>query len=198
MSNDPLQPPPPPLPHPGEPGYPAPGHDPYTPVFGESSDPKKAKGRLLVPGVLIVLIGILNLVPGIGCTSIGLIMNSFSDAQMEQLVKQGNPEQWPELQRQGYDGQAFKNIYLYSGLSVGGLSVFLCLVTLVGGGCMIAGRGYLFCALGALGALLSPGGCGLLGFAIGIWALVVLFSEDVRHAFRKPETSNLAGGGYPR
>ncbi len=91
MSNDPLQPPPPPLPHLGEPGYPAPGHDPYTPVFGESSDPKKAKGRLLVPGVLIVLIGILNLVPGIGCTSIGLIMNSFSDAQMEQLVKQNDP-----------------------------------------------------------------------------------------------------------
>ena len=39
---------------------------------------------------------------------------------------------------------------------------------------------------------------GLLGLAVGIWALVVLCSEDVRHAFRKPETSNLAGGGYPR
>ena len=35
-----------------------------------------------------------------------------------------------------------------------------------------------------LAVILSPGGCGLVGLAVGIWAFVVLLSEDVRTAFR--------------
>jgi hypothetical protein len=40
--------------------------------------------------------------------------------------------------------------------------------------------------MGALAAILSPGGFGILGLVVGIWAFVVILNEDVRAAFRAP------------
>jgi hypothetical protein len=184
MSNDPFQAERSPLPYPGEPSQRPLPPDPYAAAFGSTSDPKKAKGRLLVPGILIILVGLLNLLPGIGCGSIGLMMNTIPDSQMDQMAAQHDPQGWKDAQKEGYTAQSLKNIYLYSGLSVAGFSLFMMLLAVVGGGCMIAGRSMLLCSIGALAAILSPGGFGLLGLAVGIWALVVLLSEDVRAAFR--------------
>jgi hypothetical protein len=177
MSDDPMQSERrPPLPYPGEPS-----RDPFNPP---AADPRAAKKRLLVPGIFVILIGLLNLVPGVGCVGIGLAMNNMPDAEMERLAKQHDAEQWEEVQKEGYTVRSLKNIYLYSGLGCGGVSVLLALVALVGGGCMIAGRSLFLCSMGALAAILSPGGFGILGLAVGIWAFAVILNEDVRAAFR--------------
>jgi hypothetical protein len=186
MSNDPIQPERSPLPYPGNAPDGPPQVDPYAAAFSPASDPKQAKGRLMVPGIFLILVGLMNLVPGIGCTSFGMMMHDIPDAEFEKMVKQQNPQQWDQLQKEGYTVQSLKNIYYYFGLGVGVASLVLGLLTIVGGGCMIAGRSFFLCSMGALAAIFSPGGCGLLGLAIGIWAFVVLFREDVRNAFRAP------------
>ena len=186
MDDQPLQPehrPYPPAP-PADPRFERPGHDPYAAAFGQVSDPKTAKKRLLVPGLFIILLGVLNLLPGGGCSAVGLLMASIPDTDLEQMAKQSDPKQWDELQRQGHGVGTLKAIYLWGGLGCGLGSLVAALAAFVGGGCMIAGRSLLLCSLGALAAIFSPGGFGLLGLGIGIWAFVVLFREDVRAAFR--------------
>jgi len=186
MSNDAFQPEPGPMPPPGAPVPPPPGHDPYAAAFGPTTDPKKAKARLIAPGIMLILIGLLNLLPGFGCVAMGTFLSNQSDAQIEQAAKQWNAAQWEEAKKQGYTAQWYKDFYLYSGWSVGVASGLLALLTLAGGGCMIAGRSLFMCSIGALAAILSPGGCGILGLVVGIWAMVVLFSEEVRTALRAP------------
>jgi hypothetical protein len=180
MSDAPIQPERrPPLPYPGEPH-----HDPFNPP--PPADPHAAKKRLVVPGIFVILIGLMNLLPGGCCTAIGVMMSDVPDSQLEAAARQHDARQWEEAQKEGYTVQSLKNIYLYSGLTVGGVSLLLTLVALVGGGCMIAGKSLFLCSMGALAAILSPGGFGLLGLAVGIWAFAVILNEDVRAAFRVP------------
>jgi hypothetical protein len=181
MSDDPIRPdrgPPPEGTPRSQPG------DPYDAAFGQQRDPKAAKGRLMVPGILIILVGLLNLVPGFGCVAIGLSMSKLPDAELEKAAQQYDAKGWEDAKKQGYTVQSLKDIYLYGGLGCGGGSLLFALLSLIGGTCMIAGRSMFLCVIGALSAMLSPGGFGLLGLAVGIWALVVLLSEDVRAAFR--------------
>jgi hypothetical protein len=184
MSDAPIQPENRPPPFPDAAPRTRPAVDPYAEAFGQASDPKKAKSRLMVPGIFIVLVGLLNLVPGFGCMGIGFAMSSFADDDLEKILRQQNPQQWEQVKQQGYDVHWYKAFYLYSGVGIGIVSLLLTLATLIGGGCMIAGRSMFLCVVGALAAIVSPGGCGLLGLAIGVWALMVLLSEDVRAAFR--------------
>lgn len=180
MSNDPIQPSYSPLPYPDEPARDAFNPPPVT-------DPKAAKKRLLVPGIFVIVIGIMNLLPGSCCLGFGLMAQSIPDAQLEQETKKYAQGDLDKAKKQGQDPVAMaKGIYLYGGIAASIVSGLLLIVALVGGGCMVAGRSLLLCSMGALAAILSPGGFGILGLAVGIWAMVVLFSEDVRAAFRAP------------
>jgi hypothetical protein len=181
MSNDPIQPERRPLPYPGE--LP---RDPYNPP-SLTGDPKAAKKRLLVPGIFVILIGVMNLVPGGCCLSIGLMAQTVPDATIEQAATKRSPGEMEKARQQGQDPIAMaKGFYFYGGIGVSVVSVLLMLLAMVGGGCMIAGRSLFLCSMGALAAILSPGGFGVLGLAVGIWAMVVLFNEEVRTAFRAP------------
>jgi hypothetical protein len=184
MSDAPIQPERRPLPFPGEPperSYPDPYQLPRPPV-----DAKAAKGRLFIPGIFVILIGLMNLLPGTCCISFGLFAQTIPDSQIEAESKrmQGEAEYERAKKQQGDPVKMAKGIYLYGGIGALVISVLLLLVAAVGGGCMIAGRSMFLCSMGALAAILSPGGFGLFGLGVGIWAFVVLFSEDVREAFR--------------
>jgi hypothetical protein len=179
MSDAPIQPERrPPLPYPGEPP-----RDPFNPP---AADPQAAKKRLVVPGIFVILIGLMNLLPGSCCVGFGLMAQSLPDAQLEaESKKWSSPEEFEQAKKQGQDPvKTAKAVYLYGGIGVGVVSALLLLVALVGGGCMMAGRSLFLCSMGALAAILSPGGFGLLGLAVGVWAFVVILNEDVRAAFR--------------
>src|SRR5260370_36428268 len=80
MSDDPIQPERrAPLPYPGEPS-----RDPYNPP---AADPKAAKKRLVVPGIFVILIGLMNLLPGSCCVGFGLMAQNIPDAQLEEGTK---------------------------------------------------------------------------------------------------------------
>jgi hypothetical protein len=178
MSDDPIQSERrPPLPYPGEP----PGDSNKPPP----ADPRAVKKRLVVPGVFVILIGLMNLLPGGCCVGIGLMAQNIPDAQLEAESEKWSPGEFEKAKQQGQNPVAqAKAVYLYGGIGVGVVSALLLLVALVGGGCMMAGRSLFLCAMGALAAILSPGGFGILGLAVGIWAFVVILNEDVRAAFR--------------
>src|SRR5581483_4771652 len=98
------------------------------------------------------------------------------DADLEEAYTQRlGKETWEQTKKEGHDVAWVKRVILYWGIGCGVYSALVALAAVIGGGCMVAGRSLLLCSIGALAAILSPGGCGILGLVVGIWAMVVLF-----------------------
>src|SRR5260370_28549413 len=108
MNGDSIQPDRRPLPYPGE------RPDPYDPPR-LSGDSQAAKRRLLVPGIFVILIGLMNLLPGVFCISIGLMAQTIPDAQLEEETKKhSSPGDLARARQTGQDPVAMaKGIYLY-------------------------------------------------------------------------------------
>jgi hypothetical protein len=145
-----------------------------------------AKERLFLPGLFLLIVGVLNLLAG------GYFLLSASvvaRADMEQVWENYSPEQKDRLKKAGYDKERFLDLMerimpFFQGGSA--LASLFGIVTILGGVSMIRMRARGLAITGSVLAAipcLSPLGCCLLGEGIGIWCLVVLFNSDVIAAF---------------
>src|SRR4051794_13799923 len=89
------------LPTAGPPGGPAP------------PDVSAAKGRVLAPAIGLIIVGVVNLLLGLGGFGFGATFKAMPPDQIEAMMKQ-NPnqrEQWEQMQRQGLKVEDITKVY---------------------------------------------------------------------------------------
>jgi hypothetical protein len=154
----------------------------------EEGTAEAAKQRTSVPGILLIILGVLNLLGGAYFVFNGIVAmtpmgKQMAKAQMEQM----NPQQKQEMEKMGWSMDS-----LISGVGsgyavVGGIGIVVAILTIVAGAMMRGLRGYVLaviCSILVCLPFISFPGCCLIGQIFGIWSLVVLLSPDVRSAFR--------------
>jgi len=139
-----------------------------------------ASGRLLLPGIFMIVTGIVNLVPGATLLWLGYQVPKLTDANLQEILDQMNPAQRAQMADQmGIAGPTELRKFYYIAFDGGGGVILACaLLTLVGGICMCARKARWLAVISALVTLLpvaSP--CCLLGMPVGVWALVVLLAR---------------------
>jgi hypothetical protein len=169
-------------PDPARPAQPIPSTASSTtarPPAGQAIRPKSR--AVVLPGLLLLLVGILNLLGGLGLLGLGYFLLNAPQEQLRHLEIK-NP-----------DGSVVKNapsvadIQFYGPLvcfATGVLSAILAFPVMLGGSAMMRSRSWFGSVLAAVLALISPGGFVLFGLIAGFWALAVLFNANVRQSFR--------------
>ena len=150
--------------------------DSYGP--GPSGPPAAASG----PGIFLIVIGILNLLCGLGGVGMALMFMAVPEETFEKALEQQPAERRKEMEQQGIGPKQLRTIYVYGGGGTGVLGLISGPLIVLGGIQMCRGRGYGLAMLASILSLFT--GCCLLGQIAGIWALSVLMNPEVRAAFR--------------
>jgi hypothetical protein len=142
--------------------------------------------KTTVPGVFLIIIGILNALVAVYLLFIGFQVMNTPAADLERVISAQQRKQLQEMEKAGYTMEQIKQIVAGVYFGLGGVGAVAGLLILLGGVSLVTLRAY---GLGITGAILamipciSPLACILVGVGIGIWALVVLLSADVRSVF---------------
>jgi hypothetical protein len=154
---------------------------------GVGSSQETARNRVLLPAIFLIVAGVLNLVGALGGFGFGTVYAMMPSDQIEQMVKQQDPQAYRQMKQQGMDIRTFIRAYIIGGFSVGCAGLLSALVSIIGGVCMLKLRVFglaVFAAVVTAIPGLSPSACCFLGMVAGIWALVVLMTPEVRASFR--------------
>jgi hypothetical protein len=147
-----------------------------------------AREQVVLPAILLITLSLLNLLAGLGAAGVGFMFSTIPPEKFEEQLNKQQPENLEQMKKAGYSIQDMLKIYTYGGYGSGAVWVFLALLTIIGGACMLMLRGYamaVFSAVLMAVPCLSPMSCPcLIGMVIGIWSLTVLLSEEVRAGFR--------------
>ncbi|MBY0231744.1 MAG: hypothetical protein K2W96_20855 [Gemmataceae bacterium] len=167
---------------------------PYQGDMQPTGDPARARERAQLPGIFLIVLGVLNLVWVLAVGFYGFIFSSLTPERWAALVAQMPPEQRAQFDKMEADlakqGMTFIGVMRAAGtffLVTGGVALLASVFIIIGGVLMVQLRGFGFCVFAAILTavpLVSGPACCCLGEAVGIWALVVLLSNDVRMAFR--------------
>jgi hypothetical protein len=166
------------------------------PYQGQMQQPTNdgVRHRVQLPAIFLIVLGVLNLlwVTFLGVVALGY--GSITQERWDAMVNSLPPEQRAHYQKMEADIK--KGGYTIPGISqgvstfaliTGGTALVASLFILLGGILMLQMRGYGFCIFASLLTavpFVSGSACCCLGEGIGIWALVVLLSNDVRMAFK--------------
>jgi hypothetical protein len=144
--------------------------------------------RTTLPGIFLIIVGVVNLLLGGFCCFIGYGASQIPTEQLRRELERQQPGQLKVLEDAGWTVQDIQNLYLY-GFGIGGLvAILVALLIILGGIMMCVRKAYALAVIGSILAafpVLSLSACPCIyGMGIGIWALVVLFSADGKAAFR--------------
>ncbi len=146
-----------------------------------------AMQRTSVPGILFIVVGVLNLLISAYFVFNGAVAMTPTGKQMAKFQIEQNAEQKKQFDQMGWDLDQFINIIGLSEVIVAGLGILFAILTIVAGARMRALSGYglaVVCSIVLCIPFLSPLGCCIFGQVVGILSLVVLLSPDVKSAFR--------------
>jgi hypothetical protein len=158
-------------------------------------DNSAAAARVSVPGILLIVVGVLNL---LGAALFGFqVVDAARTPPAEfaarqeigmDMLKKIFPQMAEEIDKQPkQDPQGLKNQSL---MVNGGLLIILLIVgiiPIIAGARMRGLRGYGLAIAGAILAAfpcIAPGCCFIIGPVAGIWSLVVLSNAEVKAAFK--------------
>jgi hypothetical protein len=142
-----------------------------------------ARSKVSTPAILLIVVGILNVLGGLYYAASGVNAMMNPQAAMQGV----NPEQARQMEQAGVTPEQ-----MVQWVSIGFI-VLAVIAILCGGLAILAGvrmrnlesHGLaVFASILTLIPCISPLACCVLGEVAGIWALVVLMSQDVRSAFR--------------
>jgi hypothetical protein len=150
--------------------------DPYAPP------PSAAAGKVNAPGIFLIVTGVLNLLGCLGCIGGAVLFQTLPEETMRQAIQQQPPQNRKAMEEQGIGPDQLRRIYTYGFGVPGAIGIIAAPIILFGGIQMCRLRSYGLAVFASVLALLS--GCCLVGQIAGIWALIVLMSEDVKAAFR--------------
>ena len=154
--------------------------------YDPAPDPDAVRSRVSVPGIMLVINGVINVLFTLGLLGMGV----FAVAQPEEKIRESQEmthKMFPNLPVEDQDPGQVRMTQMaefFGGAAVAGLAS---IVMILGGIQMSRLRGYglaVFASILALIPCVSCGGCFALGQVAGIWALMVLANPEVRSAFR--------------
>jgi hypothetical protein len=143
--------------------------------------PAAAADRARLPGVFLIVVGILNLIVAGFLIRDGLIIDAISD---QEFVDQFSAEQKKQFRDLGWTDEEVHRLAVNFCYIAGGVILPLSLLTIGGGAGMMAGKLYGLAVVASLAACLPCLGCLGVGIGVGVWSMVVLFNADVRAGFR--------------
>jgi hypothetical protein len=192
MSNDPFDPgagaprPEPTDPRGFQPGAPLPAQ-PGVPLPLPGGDVAAARARVQPAAICLIVVGVINLLLGLGSGVVGAVYANFPDEMAEDVMQKQNPQMVKEMQQRGWSIRTFLNVYVYGGYTGAVLGLLTAILAIVGGSRMLALKSYglaMFASVLVAIPFISCSGCCGLGEGIGIWSVVVLMNEEVKAAFR--------------
>jgi hypothetical protein len=143
----------------------------------DAHETQSSSNPLLMPGIFMIITGVVNLLFCLGGGLMGVAYSSMSDAQLREAYQQQNPAQRKQIEDAGWGPEEIRKFGIYGGYGSAGLWGVCALITIIGGICMCARKARGLAIFSALVTVLpcvtSP--CCLLGLPVGIWALIVLF-----------------------
>ena len=145
--------------------------------------------RTTLPGIFLIIVAVLNLLLGCGAGFVAFMFSQIPHADLVKVFNDLPADQRDALKQIDITGpEDLRNMYVRGGTVLGVAWGLAALPALLGGSLMCARRARGLAIFGAILAalpLISPSACPcIFGMAIGIWALVVLFSADGKAAFR--------------
>jgi hypothetical protein len=168
--------------------YPPPPGD-FSPGLPPGPDRREIALRTSPPAVGLIIVGILNVLGALASAGLGTVYKNMPAEEFERQMRQQNPNDFAKMQQAGWTGRRVLDFCFYTGVGGGAVAAFFALLTVLGGIRMLALKSYGLAVTAAVVTAIpciSPSACCLLGEGIGIWALVVLLSPDVRSAFQQP------------
>jgi hypothetical protein len=166
---------------------PGPGGPTPEPAAPPSINTGEARQRVQLPAMALIIVGVINLLLGLGMAFAGYRIGELPPEQLERQMEQQYAKQWADAKKQGYTINDILNIYRNGGLGGGGVALVCALLTIAAGIRMFNLKSYGLAVLASVVMAvpcISPSACCCLGEVIGIWSLVVLLQTDVRAAFR--------------
>ncbi len=157
-------------------------YEPEADDYGRSD--VEARNKTNVPGILLLIVGIINILGALYYAFEGVISLANPQA-VAAASQQMNPQGEAQMKQLGWSMEQ-----MVQGVGVGYLvfsviALIAAIITIFGGLQMRNLRGYGLSVFGSILAMIpcvSP--CCLLGVVAGIWGLAVLMSQDVKSAFR--------------
>jgi hypothetical protein len=171
-----------------------PPYDPYDPSRLTEGPPhagfslQAGLDRVKAPAIGMILAAALNLLAALFSFVFGLYFAAIPASEVERILMQQQPENVRQLKSMGWSVQDILNLYIYSGIGGGITGVLSGIIGLIGGILMLRGIGFGFAVFASVVMaipVISCTGCCGLGEAMGIWALVILFNDEVRAAFHR-------------
>jgi hypothetical protein len=154
----------------------------------ESDQPERPKsGARILPGILLIVVGVLTLLFGISYVGASYFFLLYPADNLEKMLTEQSPDGMKWVREHPEVFASISDFLLKEaiGLFVLGLVTFvLGLPVLFGGINMLRARGYFTAVFGSLVCFIAPGGCGILGPVIGLYAFIVLMLSSVRQSFR--------------
>ncbi len=165
-----------------------------SPAIDRADDPddlvpraRRALLRTNVPGILLIVAAVLNILGGLYFAFNGLVTLSMPADQVMKQANAINPQQEAQMKKLGWSAEALVTNTAIGYIILGVLGIVGAIITLIGGVKIRQLRGY---GLGILGSIiacipcLSTSSCCVVGLVAGIWAVIVLLDADVKAAFR--------------
>jgi hypothetical protein len=153
---------------------------------GYAPDDHEARARTSTPGILLIVVGVLNILGGLYFVLNGVTSLMNPDAVLE-MQEKFNPDQAKQIEQMGMSAEQFNQYVAYGTIATGAVGALAALLMIMGGVQMRNLHGYalaMFASILALIPCISPSGCCILGQVAGIWAIAVLLNQDVKSAFR--------------
>ncbi|MHB1423353.1 MAG: hypothetical protein ACYC3I_09205 [Gemmataceae bacterium] len=163
-------------------------YDPHA-YSSDISPPSKTgevRNRIMVPAILLIVVGVLNLLLAIGPAFYGFGVSQLTPAQLEQQLQTQNPQQLADLKKAGYTVDQVRTWLLYGFFIWAAVAFLASLLVILGAIRMMSLKNYglaLFASILAALPFVSCSGCCGVGEIAGIWALIVLLSAEVKAAF---------------
>jgi hypothetical protein len=150
-----------------------------------------AKSKVTVPGILLIVTAVFNLLLGAYWVFNGIILMNPPEAVLQQMREQAekqkkeNPQGWEQLEKSGWTPEALFRVTAYVTFGLGIVSILSALIIALGGILMVQAKSYGLCVFASiLAAVPCVSPCCVPGMIAGIWGLVVLFNNDVKAVFK--------------
>jgi hypothetical protein len=161
------------------------GYSPDVPPV--RADDPLVKARVQGPAICLIVVGVLNLLLGLGAGLFGGVYAAIPEDMLEKEVQKQNPAALQQMKQAGMSIKDIVNFYVYGGFSGAALGVVTAVLAVIAGARMLALKSYGFAVFTSVLVsipCISCSACCGIGEGIGIWSLVVLMNEEVKAAFR--------------
>lgn len=161
-------------------GHPPPGYPP-----GLSA--AQARERVQLPGIFLIAVGVLNLLFALYIGFQGVLAGQLSEEQFKEMVwEKQDAKRREALEKEGITPEQMQRLTERIAFGAGGAELLASFLVVLGGVRMLQVRSFGLCVLASIVVAtpcLSPCGTCCVGNIVGIWALIVLMTPEVRTLF---------------